>query len=90
MVLINYLHKGIQHVLLHTGVLEEVYFDILSFSRLFVYYAFSLFPLGGGSQGSKASAEKAPLRLRLLRMWGGHKDTTQVICGFRSPALPIL
>jgi hypothetical protein len=43
-----------------------------------------------GGQGSKAPAEKAPLRLRLLRMWGGHKDTTQVICCFRSPALPIL
>ena len=63
MVLIHYLHKGIQDVLC-------THFR--------------------GGRGSKAPAEKAQLRLPLLKMWGGHKDTNQVVCCYRSPVLPIL
>jgi hypothetical protein len=46
MVLIYYLHKGIQAVLAHTDVLEEVYFDTF-FLTSFCLLCISLVPLGG-------------------------------------------
>ena len=75
--------------LIHTGLLEEVFFDILSNVFLFIMH-FPCSPWGGGGQGSKAPAEKAPLHLHL---GCGEVIKTQPRSGdrcLRSPVLPIL